>query len=91
LPQNYITFSLDDKIPRIQQLSSVGIRRVHVVGPYDLAIVIFYNHAPMDCITRLWIKVFSTGILKISVVTDKQEYRIYQKFIGDRNKISKEI
>jgi hypothetical protein len=30
-------------------------------------------------------------ILKISVVTDKREYRIYQKFIGDRNKISKEI
>jgi hypothetical protein len=38
-----------------------------------------------------WAKVFSTGILKISVVTDKREYRIYQKFIGDRNKISKEI
>jgi hypothetical protein len=36
-------------------------------------------------------KVFSAGILKISVVTDKREYRIYRKFIGDRNKISKEI
>jgi hypothetical protein len=36
-------------------------------------------------------KVFCTGILKISVVTDKREYRIYQKFIGDRNKISEEI
>jgi hypothetical protein len=36
-------------------------------------------------------KVFSTDILKISVVTDKQEYRIYRKFIGDRNKISEEI
>jgi hypothetical protein len=36
-------------------------------------------------------KVFSTGILKISVVTDKREYRIYRKFIGDRNKISEEI
>jgi hypothetical protein len=29
--------------------------------------------------------------LKISVVTDKREYRIYRKIIGDRNKISKEI
>jgi hypothetical protein len=37
------------------------------------------------------IKVFSTGILKISVVTDKREYQIYQKFISDRNKISEEI
>jgi hypothetical protein len=36
-------------------------------------------------------KVFSTGILKISVVTDKRKYRIYRKFIGDRNKISEEI
>jgi hypothetical protein len=36
-------------------------------------------------------KVFSTDILKISVVTDKREYRIYQKFIGDRNKILEEI
>jgi hypothetical protein len=36
-------------------------------------------------------KVFSIGILKISVVTDKQEYWIYRKFIGDRNKISEEI
>jgi hypothetical protein len=36
-------------------------------------------------------KVFSTGIFKISVVTDKREYRIYQKFIGDRNKNSEEI
>jgi hypothetical protein len=35
--------------------------------------------------------VFSTGILKISVVTDKREYRIYRNFIGDRNKISEEI
>jgi hypothetical protein len=36
-------------------------------------------------------KVFSTGILKISVVTDQREYQIYRKFIGDRNKISEEI
>jgi hypothetical protein len=36
-------------------------------------------------------KVFSTGILKISVVTDKREYRIYWKFIDDKNKILKEI
>jgi hypothetical protein len=36
-------------------------------------------------------KVFSTGILKISAVTDKREYQIYRKFIGDRNKISEEI
>jgi hypothetical protein len=36
-------------------------------------------------------KVFSTGILKISVVTDKRKYRIYRNFIGDRNKISEEI
>jgi hypothetical protein len=36
-------------------------------------------------------KVFSIGILKISAVTDKREYRIYRKFIGDRNKISEEI
>jgi hypothetical protein len=35
-----------------------------------------------------WGKVFSTDILKISVVTNKREYRIYQKFIGDTNKIS---
>jgi hypothetical protein len=38
-----------------------------------------------------WSKVFSTGILKISVVTDKREYRIYRKFIGDKNKFSEEI
>jgi hypothetical protein len=41
--------------------------------------------------TYLRDKVFCTGILKISVVTDKREYRIYRKFIGDRNKISEEI
>jgi hypothetical protein len=40
---------------------------------------------------RVLVEVFSTGILKISVVTDKQKYRIYRKFISDRNKISKEI
>jgi hypothetical protein len=40
---------------------------------------------------RVQVKVFYTGILKISVVTDKREYRIYQKFIGDINKILKEI
>jgi hypothetical protein len=37
------------------------------------------------------LKVFATGILKISVVTDKREYWIYQKFIGDRNKILQKI
>jgi hypothetical protein len=42
-------------------------------------------------VRRLQSKVFSTGILKISVATDKREYRIYRKFIGDRNKISEEI
>jgi hypothetical protein len=33
-------------------------------------------------------KVFSTGILKISVITDtdKQKYRIYPKFIGNTQK-----
>jgi hypothetical protein len=46
---------------------------------------------PMKAAEVDWGKVFSTGILKISVVTDKREYRIYRKFIGDRNKISEEI
>jgi hypothetical protein len=36
-------------------------------------------------------KVFSTGIFKISVVTDKREYRIYRKFIGDTKKLSDKI
>ena len=36
-------------------------------------------------------KVFSTGILKISVVTGKREYRIYREFIGDTKKNSDKI
>jgi hypothetical protein len=36
-------------------------------------------------------KVFSTGIFKISVVTDKREYWIYRKFIGDTKKLSDKI
>jgi hypothetical protein len=39
----------------------------------------------------LLVKVFSTGIFKISVVTDKREYRIYRKFIGDTKKLSDKI
>jgi hypothetical protein len=40
---------------------------------------------------RIRSKVFSTGILKISVVTNNREYWIYQKFIGDRNKFRKKF
>jgi hypothetical protein len=36
-------------------------------------------------------KFFSTGIFKISVVTDKREYQIYRKFIGDTKKLSDKI
>ena len=42
-----------------------------------------HSHAPT--------KIFSTGILKISVVTGKREYRIYREFIGDTKKLSDKI
>jgi hypothetical protein len=56
----------------------------------------FWRPDQPDATAGLWrdegkSKVLCTGILKISVVTDKREYRIYRKFIGDRNKISEEI
>jgi hypothetical protein len=50
-----------------------------------------YTPTMVNILTAAGAKVFSTGILKISVVTDKREYRIYRNFIGDRNKISEEI
>jgi hypothetical protein len=52
---------------------------------------LIYSAGRVGSCTAVPVKVFSTGILKISVVTDKREYRIYHKFIGDRNKISEKI
>jgi hypothetical protein len=53
--------------------------------------LIIVQHSACSTSNSVKLKVFCTGILKISVVTDKREYRIYRKFIGDRNKISEEI